>query len=613
MLKKGPLLLFILLFVLVIGTFGVIADEHDELKDSIIENEKGSIDKGYACLRGQIEDRSISLEEAIFSALALGGDSKLIDVIEKKKESGRDCWPDNNCNVKETAQVLLAYDRMGRDTRDIEDWLIDHSEIADDLNWFLQIDISSGLESECTIDHDGDDVTITVNEDMSLSGSLDSCLSFERGGYWLGIDNDCLDEEFEISCDQDFVTALAYQRGNSGTTYISSETSSSTALGTTIENIDAKCFGENRCDYEGSLWAALALEKTGNSNVSQFLPYLLAFADENRKFFPSSFLFALTGEDDHYSDVVQLQQQDKFWDISGSKDRFYDTSLAMLSLGTTGASELNSAKNWLLEIQMDNGCWDNNNLRSTAFVLYSGWGRSVSGGSGGGSGGSNDCISAGNSCEIASECRSAGGNVLGNLNCEGFGFCCSVSVEEQSCSELGGEVCLSNEECDVSESLSAEGSCCTGTCIKSNVVNLCESFEGSCRFSCSSDEEESSESCGLDDGKVCCVSEGEPVKEGGISIWLIVILVVLIGIVILGIVKRQKLQIWLHDFRRGRESQGRGPRPGFPPGGLGRGRPMAPHGFRPGRSTPRGVPRRPVSRGDKEMDETLKRLKEIGK
>ena len=94
----------------------------------------------------------------------------------------------------------------------------------------------------------------------------------------------CLEKEFSVSCDQDFITALVYQKNTGSTVFVSSETHSSVSLGTTTEKVDSRCFSTgNKCDYEGSLWASIALAKVGE-DVSQYIPYLLAFSGDNQKY-----------------------------------------------------------------------------------------------------------------------------------------------------------------------------------------------------------------------------------------------------------------------------------------------------------------------------------------
>ena len=591
--------LFCLFIILCLNL--VLAEDNESSSDDVVVDTSSGIDKAYSCLGDEIESKSsLSLDEGIFGMLALGNKQKLRDAIEDNEKSGQDCWPKSGCTIKKTAQVLLAYDRIGQSTEDIQDWLEDKIGTASDLTWYLEIDIQNHVPAECEIRYGSVERTINVEDDLTLSGNGGSCLSISNSGYWLKINNECLDEEFEVSCDEDFITTLLYRKGLSGTLFVSSETHSASSLGTTSEKVNSECFKSgNVCDYEGSLWASLALNKMGE-DVDSYLPYLSALASDNKKYFPSSFLYILTGGQEHFTEIVQNQKQEKYWEIIGSaENRFYDTSLAMLSLSGSGATELGNAQNYLLDIQTKDGCWNNNNIRDTAFVLYSGWGKSVSG-SGGGIDAS--CAGAGRYCEAQFDCLESGGTVLGEYECSGFReVCCSIDVREQTCAEKGGIVCSAGKECDGSSTTSIDGSCCLGTCIAPNIQNTCELFEGNCRSSCSDDEKKNDNPCS-DSSEVCCVTKEVP-DESNRWPWIIV-LGILILLVLIGIIYRNKIRMWW--FRRKGRASVSPARPRGPPGAgvMGMGRPIQRF----------GAPiRRAVSSGTREMEETMRKLQELGK
>jgi hypothetical protein len=623
--EKRAVVVFLILIVL-FGVF-VLAQE-DESEERDIVGELDQIDLGYRCLEDEVEGKnSMSLQEIVFASLALGADEKLERELDDEKKSEESCWPKSSCKIKETAQSLLAYDRFGNNGDKIRDWLLSNEQGADDLIWYLQIDIQDHQAAECTITAGSREARINVNEDMTLNGNTGTCFDIAYGGYWLGIDDRCLDEEFEIKCDNggDFVTALVYQKNSGGTVYVSSETHTGVDGGTTNEKVGSRCFGaRNSCDYEGTLWAALALNQIGE-DIGDYVPYLLALADDNKRFFPSAFLYMLVGGDDKYGDVVENQKSGQYWDIVGSPySRFYDTGLGLLALGGSGADESNAAKDYLLNTQGNNGCWNNNNIRDTALVLYSGWPKEFSGGGGGG-GGIAGCLEAGFFCEPSSECLNIGGDVLPEFACPIFrDACCTRQFIEVSCSEKGGQLCGAGDECVGSGSRiesSFDGTCCVGgECVEEDIEDLCSIVGGTCRSGCFDDEIESRESC-PDSFDGCCIPsfEQDPVDEGNNYIWII-ILVALILLVILGIVFRKKIQFWLHKRRSGKGGPpGRRPPP---PRGFGGGGPVA-------RPRPRyGVPgvRAPVNSGpalrttrsgktpkDKELEETMKKLREMSK
>ena len=577
------------------------------------------IEKAYKCLEGSIDNKSLSLQEAVFTTLALGSKSEVINKIDVGP-----CWPSSDCTVKDTAQVLLAYDRVNKNAKEIENWLLSNTGTSIGLNWFIQIDITSHIPSECTLTYKGSSNTVNINSDLTISGNPGSCLITSGSGYWLRVKDTCLSEKFQISCNEDFITNLLYQKPSSSTIFISPTTHSAASSGTTEEQIRSKCFKKavsSSCDYEGSLWAAIALTKSGN-DVSDFIPYLQAESQDNERLFPSSFIYSLTKGSDQLSDIVQSQKQNQFWQAPNTKyNKFYDTALGMLSLQGTSTPELSNAQSYLISVQTPSGCWNNNNIRDTAFLLYAGWPQTVTSVS------TNDddeidddtvivienCESAGFSCEARFECFNAG-NILDEFFCPGFGVvCCDVAIVELGCTQSGGQLCKSSETCSGTVTSSIDGACCLGVCEEeTEEISECERFDGSCEFSCDpSFEEETFDSCN-DPSLVCCISKQTSTNQSSkLGVW-ITILSILIVIVIIGIIFRKRLQLMFHRAKGRRSS-------GFGPEGQGPGRPIIPPPrppiIRRPEIRPAVRPRQYLppqkSKTDKELDETLEKLRKM--
>lgn len=580
---------------------------------SAAENDTSTegIAKAYQCLNAEIGNKTsstLSLQEAIFGMLALGDQSKLRDKIESERSSS-DCWPKSSCRLKETAQALLAYDHVNRDTRDIKEYLYDHNGTASDLSWFMLIDITNHEQASCTIKYSGSTRTVTIGEDMKITGDGGNCLSIVSSGYWLQISPSCLNNKYDISCNKDFVTTLLYQKSGVDTVYVSSETHSAASSGTTSEEVQAKCFKQgSSCNYEGTLWSALALQQAGD-DVSDYAPYLLALAPENQNLLPSAVIFKITNADDHYSTLVQAQKQDKFWEAPNTpNNKFYDTSLALLALQGRSSTEADNAREYLLSVQTPQGCWNNDNVRDTAFILYSAFPDSryqSSTGSGGTS--IEQCESAGAfSCTPLIECVEGGGEVLNNYVCGGSLKCCSRPITRQSCNALQGNICGLGEQCSSTEIPSSEGSCCTGSCIPVGITpeDQCSIVGGLCSSSCDSSESESSDQCSLS-GQVCCIPNDS--STSGSSWTWIIILAVLIIIAVVAILYRKQLQLWYYGFsNRGKSSPVVTRRPPFPPASFQpANRPFSPQ--------PQIRRPQPPSHLDKEMEDTLKKLREMSK
>ncbi len=616
MLKKSGLILLVLL----LSSLVIAQSNSTNSSSNTGSSSTNVIDNAYQCLQTQVnnkEQNTISLQEAVFATLALGSNSKLTSVIEGKAVSGNH-WADTSNQIKDTSQVLLAYKRMGKNTEPIVSWLESNKRTATDLSWYLEMDIENHVAAQCTVTRGSEQRTITVNEDMTLSGNTGSCLTMAQGGFWLRVSNSCIDQNYSISCDKDFTTSTLYQRAGSSTIFVSPTAHSAPLGGTTQESFNSKCFStaSSGCDYEATLWAALALD-TLNKDISDYLPYLLALGESNQRYLPSSFLYALTNGQDQYSQLVQLQQQSKYWQAPNTpNNRYYDSALALLALKSSGSTEVSNAQVYFESIVTPEGCWNNNNIRDTGFLLYASWPRFTPASvGGGGTGESEDCEDRGYSCSSSGfSCNNIGGTVYEQYDCVS-GVCCSDSPVEESCSVQNGQICTSSETCSGTSVQSSDGSCCLSSCTPLPQADACEQAGGTCYTSCTDSEEQISETCS-DSAAICCKSK-TPTEDSGTN-WIlwIIILVVLIALVVAAILFRNKFK--LMSFKKSQPPQGY--RQGIPPGG----RPPFPPSrgpVPPMRSQQRFIPsnnavqpRRPgQSSADSEMDETMRKLKEMSK
>ncbi len=265
-------------------------------------------------------------------------------------------------------------------------------------------------------------------------------------------------------------------------------------------------------------------------------------------------------------------------------------------------------------------------MRDTAFLLYAGWPRAVSTSSGNGSAGGGTvsllCESAGNYCEGATACQDVGGQLLNQFNCPSYGeYCCSVRVAVQTCGDSNGVICTNAQECSGREINSADGSCCLDSCIEKRTgTDSCGAAGNTCRTSCFSDEEQTSDSC-VNSAEICCrAGQITPTPKSGSSLWTwIIILGILILIVILGILFRNKLRVSWFKFS-GKAKTSPIERPFGPsPAEMARTRMMSAPRFGPPMTrTPAPIRRTPATQqmprggsGDKELDDTLKKLKEM--
>lgn len=616
-------------------------DADTEADDIIITPEEvdtSDVERAFNCLQDAVDGKcsSLSFEEKVFTVLSLGECKD-----ELKSDSNDDkCWPKSGCNVKDTALAIWALSNRGGDTEDAENWLLSQNATPEEVSWYLEIETTG--EASCKVSYSDLEYTVTLNEDKTISTDAGSCLSKSTGGYWLRISPSCYDKEFEVSCDEGFLTTLLYKRRDSSVIYVSNDATEASAEGKTSEKVDALCFANaGACDYEGSLWASLILDKRsgGDYELSPFFPYLVTMADQNRELLPESFLYLLLGHEDFRNNLLSKQRQSKYWDESGNK--FYDTAVALLPFMGSSITEKQGSKEWLLEVQGDSGCFNNDNKRDTAFLLYSLWLEQVP--------------EAEDDDDTAPDCEDSGGYCMSGGNCannrmdgncaEGVLVCCSVPAVEKTCESLSGEVCNSNQICagvsaredNSASDLSYGETCCIGGVCEIGAreeESTCETNSGySCRASgCGSGEEEVSyETCDFE-SETCCRDE---TKESSSLLWLWITLIILIIIVIVAIIFRDKLRSYWYKIKGGgkkappsaglprRPSSAFGrPAPGRPGMSPAPGRPgMRPAPARPGRPMQkRTLPmRRPVPRINPrqkprpELNQTLNKLKDMSK
>ncbi len=689
---KRSVLLSILIISLIFIPL-IIADEVDD-----------KINNAYTCLENKVAGNcnSLSSEEKIFSLLAI--EECKDEVISNS--ANNECWPSSGCNLKTTAQAVLALDNVGFDLTNATTWLLSQNTIPLGIEWYLEIESTEA--TTCTIVYSDNSYSINIGADKKINTGAGNCLSLSEvpyEDYFLEVDSSCYNKEFEISCDQSFLTTLLYKKSDSPIIYVSDKTSSASASGTTTEKVDFSCFKQgNTCNYEGSLWAAFVLNYL-DEDISSYKPYLVTMAEDNLQYIPEAFLYLIEPSDTNFRTILlSKQQSSKWWSASG--DKYYDTALALLPFQDENPIEKTNSKNWLLDVQDSEGCWQGN-IRNTAFILYSIWpeyfvssavcgdgiiegteecddGNIVSGdgcsstcqieseseaicGDGiiegteecessnlnntnctdlgytggnlscyapgttnecmfntseciGDTSGILDCDDIGGYCIFETSCSDIGGSELSaySFSCSGTKICCDTSPSSQTCSEIGGEICDSDETCSIATIETFDTyDCCTGSCEKVISQSECESEGGTCRDSCLSGEEENSNECGYI-GEVCCVDKAATTEgiEEDKNYWWIWILLILIVLVVIGIIFRDKLRpFWLRIKSKFKKKPKTPPR--YPLTRTPLRRPvhrMISPSRRPLPSRPAPATKlSPATRPKSELDDVLKKLKEIGK
>jgi hypothetical protein len=617
--KRGFNLL-VIVFVLLFLTPFLLAEENNT-----------AVDNARTCLKDKIgEDcSSLTSEQRIFSLLALGDyqdcKAEFLD-SSNNLSSSQECWPASACEPKQTSLALITLFELGEDTSKASNWLLNQTKTASDLIWFLQIE--SPESTSCSVTYNENSYDFEISENKKISSNAGSCLTRAYDDYWFQISSDssCLNHNYDISCDKVFKTTLLYKSPDSPTIHVSQVVHDGDAGDLITEKISYKCFKRGGvCDFESSLWATLTLNFLGY-DITNYLPYLEATYQSNTQLFPETFLYRVTSSQEYLETILSTRFNGKFW-TAGSGNKFYDTALAFLAL-RDGYSEVDLAKQYLLDTsnQNEDGCWGT--LSDTGFLLYTGWPTHttpspINGDGQNGGTDSSDCESYGNYCVGGRrECINAGGEVLSNFDCLGLDVCCSQPYEDpelKTCSEQGGEFCTDTQYCETdhriygySDDISNNDCCNIGHC-KENIDDEkteCEDEGYSCRNNCFEDEEQTNFQC--DSGEVCC--KPLPVPPASKFPWIIVILVILIILIIIAIIFRNKLKMFFFRFKSKFKSSNvpRKSPPRFPPR-------APPPTFRPpmppiNRPRPPQPPRAPPksnSPNDKEFEDTLKKLRDM--
>lgn len=587
--KKGVLLFSILIILFL----GIASAANDTVSD-----------RGYNCLDSKINSKcsTLTLEELSFSVLATGKCKSDLKNLSLNNE----CWPSSNCQIRETALALLSLKKTGDNVNKISDWLLNKT-LPSQLEWYLEVE--SNQAASCTINYDTSNIALTIDENRKVTMNSDSCLSLANDNYWLRIANSCLDKNFTVSCDKDFLSTILYKKPSSNVWYVSTDVKSATASGTTNHKINAYCLSTSSvCNYEDNLWAAFALQSLGK-NINPMIPYLLAFAEDNLKYFPDSFLYYLTGYTENLDSILSLQSSEGYWNINS---KFYDTALGIIFLSDSIGAK-NKAKNWLSlsTVQGADGCWNSGNIRDTAFILAAAWPRTITSSS---TTTTISCTSSGYYCIFSIECSDNNGLQLTNFDCSGSGvnkICCDKPAIVQTCSDLAGTVCPSDKVCSGASTTINNQECCRGTCETGTTQTDCD-LAGtgySCKSLCSSNEvQDSTKSC--NGGEKCCKpSTVTPPTTQTKSYWWVWLLIILIILVILGIIFRNRIRL-LFFKSKGEVSKSRPFFPPFSPAPRPMLRPMPNKYPYP---APKSQAKETKPSAKDELDDTLKKLREMSK
>jgi len=579
------------------------------------------LQEGFDCLEEKAKDCTLLSTQELTLTILATPDNIFDDCVEELEDRKTN---DNWVNIQDTALAILALRHAGKDTTPSQEWLLKQTQTPTDLIWYMQEDSNEAVE--CNIGYKSQDFTINIGEDKKIDIDAGSCLKKSNLDFWLQINKNCYEEEFQIECNKDFIANLLYKNSASDTIYVLDQTASSPAFGPSIDlSVKSKCFGETSCEYEDTLWATLALLATDH-DVQEFIPYIIAASETNTRYLPEAFIYILTGYEDYAGDLISKQKLGNYWEPTPTAyNKYYDTALALISLEQSTSEQVTKAKDWLFFSQSSNGCWDNN-IRETAIVLWvlsqkEGKTPTDSNETNGTSIADDSvarCTDADYFCVSSSAECSASEDVSDNYFCPSLSSKCCMTENLETCSGLNGQECASSEVCTGnSKKASDTNDCCIGACQQRTEENECEANFYTCMDSCSSLQEPIS-TYACDQSQVCCKTKTTTSgTEASLTWWIWVLIVLIIAVLVaIGYVYRDKLALyWFQlktkfkkdDGKTGKGMPPRGPRPGMPP------RP----GFPPVRRRPSpqaAAPRQQsYNRRDKAMSDTFKKLQDMSR
>lgn len=509
-----------------------------------------------------------------------------VDLLKSRLDEDENCFPSEDCNVKDTAIALFVLDTLGdldtlgEDVKDYVEWVDSQRGVFSENNpgnWNLQI-ITSG-EGECEVYENEEKKAVVLvdgNNQIKIGNSLMDWVSLRD----IGIFFDEPIEEVGVECDVDSSVIVSLVRIEGNSFYIEEQES-----GKDVEfEINNACYlmkeGDSVCSKQATYYGAWVLKEAGYSNVVE------SYMDSVKESEWDYAILNLIDSKQEYEDelIDNIDEDTNAW------ESLYVSSFVIYSLRGRGYDEeISLAADWIKSNQNDDGSFGSGNLvLDTAVSLYFGLGDRDSpsddgddrGDDTGDGEGDDDVAFCGNNIlEIGEECDTSIDTIEeGALrDCEGLcdAFDCSCRIfpvfceSDADCGEgekcdviteecsvvtdcVVDEECRAGEECDYftgrcsapgDDDSGDEGAECTkeNEILVCNAGEVCNEFLGKCVSSDGDETPNFEVDCGDgidddEDGDVDCEDsdcEGDSDCEKGRSywwIWLIVILVVGVAI-----------------------------------------------------------------------------------
>ncbi|MEK6933129.1 MAG: hypothetical protein AABW56_05050 [Nanoarchaeota archaeon] len=476
-----------------------------------------SKEQGLKWLNKSIDFSSASIEESSFSLLALSSNNLMNKnspgavIFQQRKDLDDDCFPRDNCNVKDTALAALADKTLGVDNLELLDWLESTITKANVEDWYIQIHTTE--TGKCTIVFDEDQTKI-----VEVDGLNKLKIEGQSGEYnWinLGLLGANLDNHIEkviVDCTKptesridDPSMVISLLRISNNEFYLYQQNT-----GRTVElEVNNACYPSSLngdCNKDASLYAAWVLKKL-NKDIT-VLPYLEKNAANNRDY---ALLLAISGNERYAQLLIDSQSTSGYWD----NQDIITTSFAVNALKSFSSynDEIKKAEDWLKLKQVTSNVENNGsygNILNTASALYLVFtqGTSVSTDDGGGFEGEfcgNDIVEGTEQCDGSSDslcpdqcslsCSCDTQTCFSDFDCDNSsqvcdqGSCILKCTSDQDCPNPSDQQCItSTGKCELRETECDNDGFCDFGETSLNCSSDCSSFECSSDSQCSSGE-----------------------------------------------------------------------------------------------------------------------------
>ena len=287
-------------------------------------------------------------QETSLSFLAL--ESNNIDTSERLQTFLQahpdNCFPRDNCNIKDTAFGLIALQNLNEPTDNAISWLGSKERVAKTQgDWLIQI-ISTG-EGVCLISHaDEPSFYVTVNSSLNQLKFNDELLEWLNVKDDLKINIENATEQFEVDCSDvsgsTIISLLRRTRSGLGEEYRIVQQESTSIADLKLKDV---CYGESSCNEEDTFFASWALFQA-KEQVSA-IQYLKDNAVTNLDY---AILYDII-QDERYSDTL-LENQNELgnWD-----NDVFTASVVLYALRDKTDNKILKGLTWLKSKQRADG------------------------------------------------------------------------------------------------------------------------------------------------------------------------------------------------------------------------------------------------------------------